>query len=129
MRISECSLNPIRFKDGLHSMTCRMDCRIRKNLKGKREIETVGLPFRAAISECSRGNNRQGLPKGAFNFLRQINDEEVARGIEVVFAGLINDAKVVLLLGFLVREDRVNLANDQVFAVLISEANGKPSWT
>jgi len=52
--------------------------RIRKNLKGKREIETVGLPFRAAISECSRGNNRQGLPKGAFNFLRQINDEEVS---------------------------------------------------
>jgi hypothetical protein len=59
--------------------------------------------------------------------LRQFDDEEVPGGIQVVLAGLVNDAKMLFLLGSLVRHDRIDLANFQILAALVLEANGEPS--
>ena len=94
---------------------------VRANLLGKRRCH-----WRAGqLAQYLRGN-RRSLPQRAFDLLRQVNGEEITGRIQVIFARLVYDANKSFFLGSFVRQDLINLANDQVLAAFILEANGKP---
>ena len=65
----------------------------------------------------------QRTPQSAFYFSRELNDKEVARRIQIIFARLIYNANVIILLDSFIGQDRINLADDQILAVLVFEAN------
>ncbi len=71
-------------------------------------------------------SNRRFLPQRAFDLLRQVNGEEITGRIHVIFARLVYDANESFFFGSLVRQDLIDLANDQVLTAFILEANGKP---
>ena len=58
-------------------------------------------------------------------FMLKILDEKITGRIKIIFARLINDANVVFSLGLFVRQNLINLADNQIFTVLVLEANGK----
>src|SRR3972149_9456034 len=76
------------------------------------------------VGLCRDGNS---LPQRPLDLLRQIDQEEVTGGIQVILARLIDDAQQPFLLGRLIRQDLIDLANDQVFTALVFQANSKSS--
>jgi hypothetical protein len=66
------------------------------------------------------------LPQDAFDFLGELDEAEVAGRIQIVLPGFIDHTKIFLSFGSLIGQDLIHLANDQVLAPFILEADGKP---
>lgn len=77
--------------------------------------------FGLFLRELGRG--RQGTPQSAIDFLWHFDDEKTTRWVQIILAGLINDKNMISLFHLGVRNDWINFTNDQIFAVLILEAD------
>ena len=60
-------------------------------------------------------------------FMLKILDEKITGRIKIIFARLVNHSDVIRLLRPVVGNDRINLANHQIFAVFILETDGIPN--